>query len=251
MASVNRDTSELCVDAGDPTMRFCYRCDKLFPSLNDLSDHTETYHIQMTPHGCDYCTMNFTAMNDLKVHLEEKHISECTELSQDLQQLFQCNLCADIFSDIQDFDLHVEMSHTASNETDGDACISVSEYESLESPPYTIPQNDGNDSLGSLSEAPGIAANSSLRIAPYILNRDKQMARLGKNSKIEDFTIEVTDPTNVNIQCSTGFFIAVAKPSLTGLLGYSATISWFPIRCYEDSTSKLDQLNRNVNHVLV
>ena len=111
----------------------------------------------------------------------------------------------------------------------------------------------GNDSVSSIVDPPNLGSHyhpGPARQAPYTLNRDKQMARLERNSSIDDFTIDVNDPDNVNIQYSSGFYIPVGKPSLSGLLGYAATFAGVPIKCYEDCTPKLDQLNRNINVLL-
>ena len=88
------------------------------------------------------------------------------------------------------------------------------------------------------------------RNAPYTLNKDKQMLQLAKNATIADFEIDISSPTNVNIQCSSGFYQLVAKPVISALLVPNLTVSSIPVSCSDSVTPKLDQLKRNVNVVL-
>ena len=89
-----------------------------------------------------------------------------------------------------------------------------------------------------------------IRIAPYTLNKDKQIRGLGNNATAQDFIVDVTDDTNAAVHCSTGFYEAVVKPSLSGLgEGYADVLDGVPVRCI-GRTLKIDQLGRNVNHVL-
>ena len=76
------------------------------------------------------------------------------------------------------------------------------------------------------------------------------MSCLVKNASIDNFFIESTTPTNVNIQCYSGFYQLVAKPVLSSLLEPNQSVLGVPISCSDPITPKLDQLKRNVNAVL-
>ena len=122
----------------------------------------------------------------------------------------------------------------------------------LESDLSCVPQLDGQ--LASpfspiTSQQPPITV-SLVRNAPYTLNKEKQLTRLGQNASIANFTIDQTGPTNINIQCSTGFYQLVAKPTLSGLLAPNLTVKGVPVFCSDEVTPKLDQMRRNVNAVL-
>ena len=54
----------------DPTLCFCYKCDKLFTTYEDLAVHTSAEHTEMTQHACEWCDVTFTDLSDLNVHLE-------------------------------------------------------------------------------------------------------------------------------------------------------------------------------------
>ena len=54
--------------------------------------------------------------------------------------------------------------------------------------------------------------------AQYQLNKVKQVAKLVKDSAIDNFEVEVLDSgRNVNIKCNSGFYEAVAKPAFASL----------------------------------
>ena len=91
---------------------------------------------------------------------------------------------------------------------------------------------------------------STVRTATYSLNKEKQISRLAKNATLNHFEIEVTGPTNVNIQCSSGFYQLVAKPILSSLLLPSFFSHGVHISCTDNITPKLDNLRRDVNVVL-
>ena len=96
-----------------------------------------------------------------------------------------------------------------------------------------ILQIDGNDSpppdptpslhgLPSLSLPTPVPTSSvpafRMRAASYTLDRSKQLKKLVRDTKNNDFTIVVnSNEENVNITCNTGFYATVAVPSLEKL----------------------------------
>ena len=98
------------------------------------------------------------------------------------------------------------------------------------------------------------AAPCTARLAPDpsgppIYNRSFAEGRpLRANKKA--FQIEITHETNVNVHCSTGFFLAVAKPAFTGLSsGYTVVVGGIPVSLEELRSGK-DQDGSGVNLVL-
>ena len=71
------------------------------------------------------------------------------------------------------------------------------------------------------------------RDAPYKLNEKKQVANLAKDASIKSFEIEVTGDTNVNIHCSAGFYIAVARPAFNICDGFETMVSGIRIKCID------------------
>ena len=63
-----------------------------------------------------------------------------------------------------------------------------------------------------------VASSSTERSANYVLNKDKQTSKIVNDSTIKDFNVTINNnDTNVNIKCSTGFYIQVARPCFATL----------------------------------
>ena len=126
---------------------------------------------------------------------------------------------------------------------------------SLSSPLSDICQLDGVDdlslSLQSTPACPDIQQESqNLRIAPYNLNKTKQVSKLLQDTSIEDYEINVS-PTgqNINIFCSTGFYSLVVLPAFSSLyVGHTTTASNIKILVH-DITGKVDSSSSSVNTV--
>ena len=106
------------------------------------------------------------------------------------------------------------------------------------------PPSSGGDSLGGSGAA-------NLRVAPYNLNREKQVSKLVSDTRLEDYEI-VVSPTeqNINVHCSTGFYSLVVLPAFSEIfVGYTTTTSNISLHCY-DITGKVDNSKSNVNTVL-
>ena len=79
--------------------------------------------------------------------------------------------------------------------------------------PDSIPQVDG------FSDSLSIPTSHCLpQKAPYFLNQDKQTERICKDASVSDMNIVVNNrDTNVNVQCSSGFYIVVLKPVMSSI----------------------------------
>ena len=77
------------------------------------------------------------------------------------------------------------------------------------------------------------AVNQPLRRANYVLDREKQLSRLCKDTNIDNFDITVSPiAQNVTIKCSTGFYTKVVLPTFSGMtLQYSTTVNGVRIQC--------------------
>ena len=82
-----------------------------------------------------------------------------------------------------------------------------------------IPQIDGvNDDDATIEVLDRNSPSPQITMAPYYLNRDRQSARVAADASRDDMDITVNNnDSNVNIYCSTGFFIAVVQPSLSSI----------------------------------
>ena len=77
-----------------------------------------------------------------------------------------------------------------------------------------IHQLDGNMSLDSIESS----SNVRTRVANFELNIAKQVAGISRDAKARDFTITSNDENrNINIECSSGFYAQVAKPTVYSL----------------------------------
>ena len=102
-----------------------------------------------------------------------------------------------------------------------------------------IPQFDGpvanlNDSIDVLD------INVRTRIANFELNNEKQADKILKDSNNPDFTISCNDNNrNININCNSGFYLQVAKPTLLQLAtGSIDSIDGIDIECQNVTKNK-------------
>ena len=97
-------------------------------------------------------------------------------------------------------------------------------------------------------------ANNDVRcgvnIAPYYLDKNKQIGKLADDTTKEDFDITVSpNEHNVNIVCSTGFYSVVALPAFAHLFsGFLVYLDSLVLICY-DMNNKVDSSNATVNNV--
>ena len=87
---------------------------------------------------------------------------------------------------------------------------------SMESSWSPIQQMDGLDDIPNILDLP--VQKPSIGQASYHLNQTKQATRITSDASRDDMEITVNNnDTNVNVQCSTGFFIRVAQPCLSSI----------------------------------
>ena len=114
-----------------------------------------------------------------------------------------------------------------------------------------IPQYDGNDSLDN-NEVIDVTTNTSLdvrtKIAQFELNKTKQTAGIYRDAFIQDFKVVQKDQDrNINVECSSGFYAQVAKPTICSLSqDYIPPILGFSITC-TDITKNIDGSGNEFN----
>ena len=96
----------------------------------------------------------------------------------------------------------------------------------------------------------GVATGAPLQ-ANYQLNQQKQIKKLVRDTRIPDFEMTCNDnDRNVNIQCSTGFYEAVAKPAISSLsTGFKHTVHGVTITCSLIRSTK--DLNNSIPGLLL
>ena len=256
----------------------CRLCGKVLSSLNEENHHMMT-HMGSVPFTCTICYYTCQTKPMMELHVQTQH-SPKPEL--------HCNLCDYSSHNMRQLNVHIKEHQGENAPTENDhassACPTNHDYldqssclssiydcqidgnitgdeeditaNEIEDTISDIGQLDGNLSISSDNadySSPRVTNASSTQTAknaPYTLNKDKQLSRLARNAAAPNFTIEVTHPTNVNIQCSSGFYQLVAKRVLSSLLEPNISVNNVPITCSDPVTSKIDQLRRNVNVVL-
>ena len=93
--------------------------------------------------------------------------------------------------------------------------------------------------------------NVSARVAQFELNYNKQTAAICKDASAPDFTIILKDKEkNVNIECNSGFYAQVAKPTIFALAkDYISSVMGFSIEC-DGLVKNLDKKGNEYNLVL-
>ena len=257
----------------------CQLCGTAFLAVDALREHVDFKHWSMSPPNltpnfelhCNNCNMIFNNMVALNLHTRNNHSSPNMPIESPsshscvpaLQVVNSCNICSDSFASCSNQGEHTTSKHgqifrdeeCESHHTIQSPDIQVANNSLHTSPTYRddqcIPQYDGNDTIESLDYNQSVVnPPDTVHVADFALNQDKQLSRLAKHAQIPDFDIDVTSPTNVNIQCSSAFYQLVAKPVLSSLLVPVSSKGGVQITCSDLIKSKHDQLSRDVNVVL-
>ena len=137
---------------------------------------------------------------------------------------------------------------------DSDLSLWAFDNNSTDPPDLRMSQLDGvNDSIVSLdSITANVSGNKSndIRIAPYLLDQEKQINKLGNDANKIDFELSVSpNEHSVSIICSTGSYSLIVIPTFSTITkGCSLTIDDSVVDCY-DVINKVDKSNAIVNTV--
>ena len=189
---------------------------------------------------CKFCEKSFSTRSCLDNHIPE-HVPS---------QQYKCYKCDYCFSSYTLLATHVNNYHESQPNVFITPIQSSSEH--LASVFSPIPQFDGLDDTSVLAPVqPSFYPTAeNVRVAPYLLDRKKQLSKLAEDADINDFDIEVSPAEhNVNVQCSTGFYSLVVVPAFSTIsTGYSVSVAGLNVSCFE-STGKVDRSSASINTV--
>ena len=97
------------------------------------------------------------------------------------------------------------------------------------------------DSIAPKNNSTFVKPTTIIRKESYSLDRTKQLKKIGKDSLLSDFEIDVSPSNeNVNIQCSVGFYTKVAIPAFESISAGGSTVSGdICVKCH-DVTKRTD-----------
>ena len=217
----------------------CDLCHLSFKSSASLSSHVQYVHGNPDPVHCKFCDKSFGSIVTLNQHTFEKHTryhgtGNATEESSVLETSPHCEKM------LHSLGTNTPQRSTSSSQSSPSSVSSDVDLNTC------IGQLDGNDSIDDIddhentrvekvdAQAINPSYGSSERLANFVLNRKKQVDRIGADTEIPDFDITINNENqNVSILCSTGFYDTVAKPVMCGLVkGSSITIQNVSIECH-------------------
>ena len=211
----------------------CTLCEATLPSANHIESHMRFYHGNDGAYRCDICAHYFRSQHDLASHTDNYHETTTN---------FNCSECALTFSTKDKLNSHVSSTHGLTDV--------------LEVPTFAIPQCDGNDSISEdeVTAPVSVPTNPAIvqtRVANFELNNAKQTAGIYRDAHVKDFTITAKDNNkNINIECSSGFYTQVAKPTLCSLAQDNIpAVLGVTIFC-ENLTNNLDRNNLEFNRTM-
>ena len=183
----------------------CQQCGISFQFSEMLTEHMQTHSPSHTKLHGNKCEQTFNSMVLLNIHVVEQH--------KEAQHVVTSNI-----SPLPQFDGTYEDSDTS--------MLSIPQASHLPLP------GSSSASVSNVATQ-NTSANFSVLHVPYQLNQQKQLNNLVRDSKIVDYDITTNDnDRNVIIQCSVGFFEAVAKPALSSLSSsFSHSVSGISIQC--------------------
>ena len=240
----------------------------LFPSpdlnlaidCDDPANHKTNEHVvTLVDIHCHFCESTFKDMRSLNIHTAASHTAE-PEIN--------CGECSETTSFLSEELLHLSSVHN-------DLCqvpspVPNNSYSAA--PDDIIPQYDGNDTTSSsdtmsdilqvdgiddipISNTPNAptalktrSTDVLTRVANFELNRAKQTAGIYRDAQVQDYKVVHKDnDKNINIECSSGFYSQVAKPTLCSLSqDYIQPILGFSVTC-DRITENTDALGHEVN----
>ena len=120
---------------------------------------------------------------------------------------------------------------------------------------FRFPQVDGNDSIEDIDDMAVMSAvnvtNIQTKVANFELNRARQTAGIYRDAQNQDFKLFHKDQDkNINIECSSGFYSQVAKPTICSLSqDYIPPVLGHTIIC-DNITRNIDALGSEYNLTL-
>ena len=245
-------------------MEHCNNCGEIFKNARELDLHVQEQHSEAVtcpserfalstadcqtqpslgwgkspPVDCDLCDESIMSPNTVADPMERDHAHNLGDHYTPGQ--FQSN---PVHENIPQYDCIDTLDSSDNDRMDIHDTRNSSSSNFIHVPDTTcIPQFDGvDDGLDGDSgrvggtELDAVTENltPSVLHVSYQLNKQRQVSKLVRDTNIADYDIVANDDDrNVCIQCSVGFYEAVAKPALSSLsTGFSVIISGISIRC--------------------
>ena len=93
------------------------------------------------------------------------------------------------------------------------------EIEQLIGDQFNISQVDGTiDIMDDSYQASNHDSITSVRLKDYSFNHDKQLKKIEEDAKLVDYHVSVnSNNENCNIECSSGFYVQIARPCISAL----------------------------------
>ena len=270
MRNLNKHTACMHRNLDDVTMDFhvlpsyhCNDCEHDFYNSEQLNIHVRDHHKPPTPISNDHSgpalqhALPYDEHNGLaRVH-EQIDRQPQVDGQAILKPLIEpssepviintgCYKCDKIFTSYSDLQNHVTTEHADLLFPDRfqfplqtQAVDNMLETHPSNLTDTILPQTDGAHDDSAINDVSLIPVQNSQSVsslvAQYCLNQQRQLSGLYKHSFVNDFEIVTNDSgRNINIQCSTGFYEAVAKPSLSCLsTGFQTQVESILIECTE------------------
>ena len=210
----------------------CDLCGELFTEMDSLDNHLKHHHATHT-FACKYCDGTFSSQSSLEHHLALKHrdltLSSNNTTRSPLSHT--CSHCGKRFQTQEMLKSHTNKDHAASNSPCEDCDNTFQSSSSTKDP---IADNDYPTHINSIAQYDGIddsvvdgalslpSSSSNVdvltRVANFELNEKRQTSGIYRDAHLEDFKIISKDHNkSISIECNSGFYAQVAKPTLCSL----------------------------------
>merc|ERR1719318_344631 len=123
--------STIMINHGLQYLYTCYKCDETFATHNLLASHVQTFHCKISWVTCEICLSIVQTSEEHNVHVELFHPYPDRNHVND-ESVYGCHLCEKIFTTSSYLQDHMRLVHALVGDT--------------------IPQTDGNETLGDSPE---------------------------------------------------------------------------------------------------
>ncbi|ODM91349.1 putative zinc finger protein [Orchesella cincta] len=90
---------------------YCSHCQMIYPTINKLITHVNSYHAAEGLLSCDSCESQFESTQLLKLHKKREHGEE-TEANEEDDCVQKCQFCDEVFESKMKKDFHVAKTHS-------------------------------------------------------------------------------------------------------------------------------------------
>ena len=199
-------------------------CASTFESYEELRTHLMCNHGRPRYVHCKFCDAAFMTMLDLNIHTASNHANdEHKEHARESQHgsvtpIYQASSKADQSLDLIDAPL------SPINQLDGGLDDTELSDDQSDSALCVVTSGDQGQPAPFVQQA------------PYFLNRQKQSNKICTDAARDDIEVTINNnDTNVNIQCSSGFYLVVARPCISSFSkGATCQFNGLQVVCKDD-----------------